>query len=82
MIDRKHHIQYPNVLSTIRPIPHGLNLPVLEPDGNIEYISDFEHSVVAGDDIYKPEEDDPSVSLIQTEFNDLTQDLNLSKESA
>ena len=35
----------------------------------------------AGDDAYKSEEDDQLVALIQTEFNDLTKDLNFSKES-
>lgn len=75
----KHHVQYPNVPSAIRPIPHGPDLPVPEPDGNMEYSSDSEHSVVAGDDAYKPEEYDQPV---QAELNDLTQDLNLSKESA
>ena len=48
----KHHIQYPDVPSAIRPIPHGPDLPVPEPDGNIEYSSDCKHSdmtVVAGD---------------------------------
>ena len=53
----KHHVQYPNVLSVIRPISHGSELPVPEPDGNMEYSSDFEHSdmTVLGDDTYKPE---------------------------
>ena len=36
----KHHFQYPDVSSAIRPIPHGPDLPVLEPDGNSEYRSD------------------------------------------
>ena len=56
----KHHIQYPNVHSAIRPIPHGPDLPVPEPGGNMEYSSDSEHrdvTVIAGDDAYKPEED-------------------------
>ena len=50
-----------------------------EPDANMEYSSNSEHSdmiVVVGDDTYKPEEDD------QAELNNLTWDLNLSKESA
>ena len=47
--------------SAIRPIPHCSNLPDPEPDSNIEYSSDSEHSymtIEAGDDAYKPEEDD------------------------
>ena len=31
----KYHVQYPDVSSTIRPNPHGPDLPVLEPDGNM-----------------------------------------------
>ena len=64
---------------------HGLDLLVSEPDDNLEYSSDSERSdmtVVAGDDAYKPEEDDQSVPLTLAELNDLTKDLNLSKELA
>ena len=81
----KHHVQYLNVLSAIKPIPHDPDLPVPEPVGNIEYSSNSEHSdmtVVARDNAYKPEEDNQPVPLMQAELNDLTQDLNLSKESA
>ena len=81
-INRKNklHIKYSNVPSAIRTIPHDPELSVSEPDGNVEYSSDSEHSdmtVVARDDAYKPEEDDQPVSLMQTELNDLTRDLNL-----
>ena len=57
----KHHVPYPNVHSAIRPIPHGPDLPVPEPDGYMEYNSDSEHSVmigVAGDDTYNLEGND------------------------
>ena len=62
----KHHVQYPDVPSAIRPISYSPDLPVPEPDGNMEYSSDSEHSdmiVVAGDDAYKPEEDNQSLPL-------------------
>ena len=58
----KHHVQYPDVLSAIRLIPHSLDLPVS--DCNMEYSSDSEFSdmtIVAGDDAYKPEENDQLV---------------------
>ena len=70
----KHHVQYSNVPSAIRPIPHGPDLPVPGPDGNMEYRSDFKYSdmtVVTGDDAYKPEKDDQPVLLTQAELNDL-----------
>ena len=38
-------------------------------------------TVVAGEDAYKPEEDDQPVPLTWAKLNDLTQDLNLSNES-
>ena len=63
----KHHVQYPDVPSAIRQIPHDPDLPVPESDGYMEYSSDSKHSdmtVVAGDDRYKPEEDNQPVPLI------------------
>ena len=38
-------------------------------------------TVKAGDDAYKPEEYEQLVPLIQAELNDLTRDLNLSRDS-
>ena len=40
----KPHVQYPNVTAAIRSISHGSDLPVPEPDANMEYSSDSEHS--------------------------------------
>ena len=80
----EHHVQYPDVHSVIRPILHGPYLPVPESDVNMEYSSDSEHSdttVVARDEAYKLEEDDQPIPLTQAELSNLTQDLNLSKES-
>ena len=71
----KHHIQYLNVPSALRPIPHGPDLPVPEPDDNSEYCFDSKHcnmTVVAGDDTYRPEEDNPPVPLTQAGLSDLT----------
>ena len=69
---KKHHVQYPDISSAIRPIPHGPGFLVPEPDGNMECISDSEQSdmtAVARDDAYKPEEDNQPVPLI---LSDLT----------
>ena len=79
----KHHIQYSNIPLAIRPILHGPNLPVPEPDGN--YSFDSGHSdmaVVAKVLAYKPGEDDQPVLLTQAELNDLIKNQNLWKESA
>ena len=42
----KHHVQYPDVPSAIRSIPHGSDLPVEQPDVNMEYRSDSEYSAM------------------------------------
>lgn len=49
---------------------------------NIALIPNWDMTIVAEDDAYKPNEDDQPVRLTQAELNDLTQDLNLSKDSA
>ena len=54
--NNKLHVKYPMFFSAIKPIPHGRDLPVLEPEGNIEYSSHSEHSdmtIVAEDDAHK-----------------------------
>ena len=80
----KHHVQYPDLPSAIKPIPLIPDLPIPEPDANKEYSSDSEQgdiTVIAGNDAYKPEEDDQLVPLTQAEVNGLTRYLNLSNES-
>ena len=62
----KCHFQYPNVPSAITPILHGPNLPVPEPDGNMEYSSDSEHC---------------NMTVFAVELNNLTWDMNLSKDA-
>lgn len=81
----KHHVQYPDVPSAIKPVPHGPGVPVPEPDVNMDLSSDPESSDAANADesgAYEPAEGDRPVPLSQAELNDLTRDLNLSKESA
>ena len=79
----KNHVQYLDVPSDKRPIIHGSDFHVPEPDGNMKYSSDSELSdmtLVAGDDAYRPEEDNQPVPLVEAELNDMTRDLNLSKD--
>ena len=81
----KPHVRYFEVLSAIRLIYHGPDLPVLDSDSNMAHCTVSEHcemTVVTGDDTYQPKEDNQPVLLTQVELNDLTRDLNLSKESA
>ena len=81
----KHHVQYPDVPSAKRPISHDPDFPIPKPDGNIEYSSYSDYSdmtIVSGDGTHKPEDNNQQVPLTQAEFNNLTQNLNFSKESA
>ena len=81
----KHHVQYPDVPYVIKPVLHGPDLPVPEPNVTMESSSDSESSDMtdtAECGAYRPEEDDQPVPLTQAELNDLTRDLNLSKKSA
>ena len=73
------------VAYAINPVSHGADLPVSEPNVTMESSSDSESSDMtdtAECGAYRPEEDDQPVPLIQAELKDLTQGLNLSKESA
>ncbi|XP_071521423.1 uncharacterized protein [Panulirus ornatus] len=82
----KSHVHYPNVPSAIIiTSPHGPGVSVPEPDVNMELLSKSEAGDVTGEDksgTFKPEEEDQPVPLSPAELNDLTRDLNLSKESA
>ena len=77
--------KHSDVPSAIRPISHGPDISVSKPKGNMEYSSDSKPgdvTVVAVDNAYKPEEEGQPISLIQAKLNDLTRDLNLSKDSS
>ena len=39
----KHNSNHPDVSSAMRSISHSSDLPVYEPDGNMEYSSDFKN---------------------------------------
>ncbi len=83
----KHHVKYPDVPSVTKPLPHSSNLPVPEPNVTIdtEPTSDSQSSAAAERDSYMPEEEEEvhqPKPLNQAQLNDLTRDLNLSKESA
>ena len=81
----KQHVKYPDVPSAIKPVPHGPGIPVPEPTGEIIEMecsssTESEESELdtwnAGQSTHEPK------PLIQLQFNDLTRDLNLTKESA
>ena len=78
----KHHVQYPDVPSATKPVPHGLELPV--PNLRVTVESSAESEIVDGpvSSDYGTDDQDQPKPLTQGELNDLTRDLNLSKESA
>ena len=80
---KRHCVQYPDIPSAIRPVPHGLSLPVPKPDvafkSSSESESDNTYDRTEGVEYWSEENDQP-VSLTQEDPNDLTLDLNLSKE--
>ena len=83
----KQHVKYPDVPSAIKPVPHGPGIPVPVPEPTGE-ISEMECSLSteseeseqdtwnAGQSTHEPK------PLTQLQLNDLTRDLNLTKESA
>lgn len=80
----KHHVQYLDIPSAMQPVPHGGYLPVHEPDVIMESSSDPDSrdtTETAEFGANKPEEDDRSMPLTQAKLNNLTRNLNLSKES-
>ena len=70
----KHCVQYPDVPSAIRPVPHSPNLPVPKPDVVMESSSEYESDNTSdreqGEE-YMPEENDRSAPLTQADLNDL-----------
>ena len=86
-INRKNKrcVEYPDVPSAMRPVPHGSDLPVPESDVAMESSSESKSDNTAdraeGEE-YMPEENDRPVPLTQADLNNLTRDLNLSRESA
>jgi len=88
---KKQRIDYPNIPSAIRPVPHGEDLPMLEPPKEYNLNSEMEE-----EDTEKtgPHEEEPTDSdfqgpvpkspykLTQNELNDLVCDLELPKVKA
>ena len=71
----KHHVQYLNVPSAIKPVPRGPDLPVPEPNVTMESSSDSKSGDMtdtAEFGAYRPEEYDQLVPLTQAELSDLT----------
>jgi len=81
----KQHVVYPDVPSAIKPVPHGPGIPIPKPPGGIskmEFYSSTE-SEESEQDMWNAEQSSNEPKpLTQLQLNDLTRDLNLTKESA
>ncbi|XP_076804583.1 uncharacterized protein LOC143448650 [Clavelina lepadiformis] len=81
----KQHVKYPDVSSAMKPVPHGPGIPVPEPPGEISEMecSSSAESKASEQDTWDAEQSTSQPKpLTQPELNDLTRDLNLTKESA
>ena len=85
---KKWTLNYPDIPSAIRPVPHGNDLPVpVPPDQYIrddeEYSQEISNEDVQNDSEFKPKSSTDKIHRIsQDELSDLIRDLNLSKEKA
>jgi len=88
---KKQRIDYPNIPSAIRPVPHGEDLPVLEPPKGYNLNSEMEEEDTEKTGPHEEEHTDldfqgPATELphklIQNEKNDLVCDLELPKVKA
>jgi hypothetical protein len=84
---QKQKIQYPNVPSSLKPVPDGAGLSVPTPPLNWDdiYNSDDNEQVIEGppetsDPIYSLETSNEPHLIKQKELNDLVPDLDLSKQ--
>jgi len=87
----KHTVQYPNLPSAMRPVPHSVELPVTKPPTNMT-LSDSESS---DEDVGQTDNNmdcDPTFAgasssnephlLTQGDLNDIVRHLNLSKKQS
>ena len=85
-------IQYPNLLSAMRPVPHDDNLPVPKPpaDWTLESGEDDDDEREVAENMDTEGDNDPEFQppesyphlITQPELNDLVRDLNLSKRQS
>jgi len=87
---KKSTLVYLNIPSAIRPVPHGVGLPVPETPDNFAMYSDNEDSVSSNseeqhpsasrDTEYLPSTDSSNHKITEGELNDLIKDLELPKK--
>ncbi|GFV17982.1 ras-related protein Rab-28 [Trichonephila clavipes] len=85
-IKNRKDISYPTIIrSAIRPVPHGLDLPIPSPldtlDNILDDLDQISHTSSDSDDGYDPSTNDPEL-FSQSDLNDLVRDLGLPKDTA
>jgi hypothetical protein len=77
-------MKYPNLLSAIRPVPHGPNLPVSSPPDNLSGESESSFSQPHTEEMYfEPHQYDiPIDKFTQSKLNDLIRELLCTKFSS
>ena len=87
---KKQRIDYPNIPSAIRPVPHGEDLPVPEPPKefslNLEVEEEDTEKTAPREELADPDFQGPASEsphkLTQNKLNDLVRDLELPKVKA
>ncbi|GFW68347.1 uncharacterized protein TNCV_2263361 [Trichonephila clavipes] len=83
---KRKDISYPTIIrSAIRPVPHGLDLPIPSPPDTMDNILDnldqISHISSDSDDGFDPGTNGPEL-FSHSDLNDLARDLGLSKDTA
>ncbi|CAK8672735.1 unnamed protein product [Clavelina lepadiformis] len=76
----KSNIKYPNLKSALRPVPHCDEIPVPNPLTEMQSSSESERSAGDGEHYQEGINDDSPKLFSQTQLNDLTRELYLSKQ--
>jgi hypothetical protein len=81
---KKKGIKCPNLLSAIRPVPHGPDLPVPSPPDNLSDESEISSLQSDTEELYfEPHQyDRPIDKYTQSELNDLIRELQFTKEKS
>ena len=81
----KQNIEYPNLPSALRPVPHSEDVPI--PTVPVELnlslsSSDSSQSAIVNDDDYTTTDNKAPKLMSQSDLDDLVRDLDLPKQSA
>ena len=78
----KHHVVYSDIPSTRKTVPHGPEIPVPSAPKDIDIAEESDTELEDMDTSASIPNKNKAMALSQTQLNDITRDLRLSKESA